>query len=182
MTPGNSSGGGIVRGGPSLAATSSIEGMRALRRRWPTGVAIVTIAWDGGFRGATVSSFLPLSVDPPVVAIGLERDAGFQHLMQTGVRFAVSVLDWKQEFLSERFAGRAPVPDKAFSGVPHHLTESGLPVIDGCLGACVGEVSDRIDTGDHLLVVGKMISAEMFPDSDDPLLVYDGRYRSLEIS
>jgi flavin reductase (DIM6/NTAB) family NADH-FMN oxidoreductase RutF len=176
------SGGGIVRGGPSSEAGTGVEGVRALRRRWPTGVAIVTVTVDGGLRGATVSSLMHLSLEPPLIAVALERDAAFQGFLNKGARFAVSILDRQQEFISERFAGRAPVPDSRFTGVPHHLVGGGLPVIDGSLASCVAEVTDRIETGDHLLIVGQVKHAELFPDTDEPLLVYDARYRGLEIS
>jgi flavin reductase (DIM6/NTAB) family NADH-FMN oxidoreductase RutF len=62
------------------------------------------------------------------------------------------------------------------------VVEGGLPVIDGSLASCLAEVTDRIETGDHLLIVGQVVSVELFPDTDEPLLVYDARYRGLEIS
>jgi flavin reductase (DIM6/NTAB) family NADH-FMN oxidoreductase RutF len=156
--------------------------MRGLRRRWPTGVAIVTVRTSEGLRGVTVSSLLLLSVEPPLLAIALEADAEFQSLLPVGARFGISLLERSQEFLAERFAGRAPVPDSAFTGVPHRMHESGVPLIAGSIGFAVAKVRQRIETGDHLLLTGEAIDVELPPDSDDPMLVYDGRYRGLEIS
>ena len=170
-----------MRGGPGSDVTAR-EGMRGLRRRWPTGVAIVTVSTAEGLRGVTVSSLLLLSVEPPLLAIALEADAAFQGFLPVDSMFGVSLLDRPQEFLAERFAGRAPVPDGIFTGVPHRLHESGVPLIAGSLGYAVAEVRQRVEAGDHLLLIGEVIDAELPPDSDDPMLVYDGRYRGLEIS
>ena len=170
-----------MRGGPGGDVTTR-EGMRGLRRRWPTGVAIVTMATGEGFRGVTISSLVLLSVEPPLLAIALERDSQFQSFLAEDSVFGVNLLDRQQEFLAERFAGRAPVPDRSFAGVPHRLdAATGVPLIEGSLGFAVARVRQRVDAGDHLLVTGEVIEIELPPDSDDPMLVYDARYRSLEI-
>jgi flavin reductase (DIM6/NTAB) family NADH-FMN oxidoreductase RutF len=155
--------------------------MRAFRRRWVTGVSIVTVVSGHGFRGATVSGLLPLSLDPPSIALSLESDGAFQAFLQPGTQLGVSILDRSQEFLSERFAGRAPVPDAAFTGVPHRLID-GVPVLTGVIAAGIGKVTERMESGDHILVLANIDRVEVGPDTDDPMLLFEGRYRSLEIS
>jgi flavin reductase (DIM6/NTAB) family NADH-FMN oxidoreductase RutF len=155
--------------------------MRAFRRRWASGVTIVTIATDNGLRGATVSGLLPISIDPPIVALSFEADAAFQGFVQPGEKIGISILDRGQEFLSERFAGRAPVPDPKFTGVPHRIVD-GIPLLTGAIACCTGVVSNRIEVGDHILVLTTTTYVEVPPDTDDPMLLFEGRYRSLEIS
>ena len=94
--------------------------------------------------------------------------------------FAISLLDGSQTFLAERFAGRAPVPDGAFTGVPHRVHPTGVPVIEGATGWGVGAVTRVIPVGDHVLVLGEIGDGAMADDTDDPLVSYEGRYRSLE--
>jgi flavin reductase (DIM6/NTAB) family NADH-FMN oxidoreductase RutF len=176
---GSTSGGGIVRGGGGSASTT--DDMRAFRRRWASGVVVVTVVHDEGFRGATVSGMLPVSVSPPTVVFSFEIDASFQTFLQPGIHLAVSILDRGQEFLAERFAGRAPVPDSTFTGVPHEVVQ-GLPLLRGAIGHAIGKVTDRIASGDHLLVTADLTLIDIPPDTDDPMVLFETRYRSLEIS
>ncbi|HEU0164774.1 MAG TPA: flavin reductase family protein, partial [Thermomicrobiales bacterium] len=123
----NSSGGGIVFGG-SRSDPGSGDVARGLRRRWASGVAVATaVEPNGGLRGVTVSSLMHVALDPPSLAIALATESSFHALLPEGAEFAISILDRRQEFTAERFAGRAPVPDARFGGVPHDLV-GGLPI------------------------------------------------------
>lgn len=175
----SSSGGGIVRGG-----SGSITGdpdMRAFRRRWTSGVVVISVNDEGKFRGVTVSGFLPLSVEPPSAAIALQSDSSFQSVLGTGTIVGVSVLDRRHEFFAERFAGRAPVPDGSFGGVSHRL-QDGVVLLDDALAWSVGTVRSRQIEGDHVLLIVDLSWFGVAPDSDDPMVVYESRYRSLEMS
>ena len=151
-----------------------------MRRRWASGVAVVTTADTGGYRGTTVSAVTPVSLEPPLLLVCLERGGRLAELIpQTGV-FAVSLLDRGQEFLAERFAGRAPIPDPRLTGVPHAVAANGCPVLGGSLAWVACRVGAVHDGGDHLIVVGAVEESWLGPDTDDPLLTYEGRYRSIE--
>ena len=181
----NRSGGGIVsRGGERSGARKADDLpalMRGWRRRWASGVAIATTAHDGALRGVTLTAVMSVALDPPVLAVSLVADGEYLTFLRGAGRCAVHILDRDQDFLAERFAGRAPVPDRAFGGVPHALVD-GLPVLTGALGWAIGEV-ERIDSfGDHALVILRMSRGELGVDTDDPLLSYEGRYRGLEAS
>jgi flavin reductase (DIM6/NTAB) family NADH-FMN oxidoreductase RutF len=181
----STSGGGIVRGSSRSASGEAPGGaaemLRAFRRRWATGVAVMMLRDGDGMRGITLTAMMPLSVDPPLVAAALTAGGEFSALAAEGRRCAVSILVRDQEFLSERFAGRAPVPDAAFTGVPHELDEHGVPMLAGATAAVSGEVVGRMAHGDHDLVVIAVDGGRLAPDEDDPLLSYEGAYRGLEV-
>lgn len=178
-------GGGIVRGArrsaPGEAPGSATELMRAFRRRWSTGVAVMTLREDDRLRGVTLTALMPLSVEPPLVAVSLTTDGEFARLAIEGRRCAVSILVRDHVFLSERFAGRAPVPDAAFSGVPHDLDEHGVPLLSGATSVVTGAIVSRSTHGDHDLVVIEVDGGRVDEDEDDPLLSYEGSYRGLEV-
>lgn len=182
-----SSGGIVSRGGVRSERreidTSDVqELMRGWRRRWTSGVAIATTrSADNGMRGITLTAVMPLSLEPPSVVFALASDGEFLRFISDTRRCCIQVLNRHQEFLSERFAGRAPLPDSAFGGVPHQVID-GVPVLDNALAWAIGDV-ERIDSfGDHVLVVVRVTSASIEEDTDDPLLSYEGRYRGLEAS
>ena len=183
---GSGSFGGISSGAGSRSAPrragsdASAETIRAARRRWASGVAIVTTREGEGYRGATVAAFTAVSLDPPLVLACLDREGRMASLVpETGV-FAVSLLDRSQEFLAERFAGRAPLPDARLSGVPHTLGETGCPLLSGALAWFDCRVHDEHDGGDHRILIGEVVAAGLGEDTDDPLLNYEGRYRAIE--
>ncbi len=156
------------------------DAMRGFRRRWASGVAVVTLKTEeGSLRGITVTALIPVSLEPPVLAVAISAEGEFVTHIQPGTRLGVSVLDARHEFWSERFAGRAPVPDRAFAGIGHTMV-AGAPLIDGALARCAGRIRTCEAIGDHWLVTIDVDRIESGRDTDDPLLVYEGRYRRLE--
>lgn len=178
-------GGGIVRGSQRSAGGETPESasdlLRAFRRRWTTGVAVMTIRDGDRMRGITLTALMPLSIEPPLLAVAVTSDGAFAELTNKGRRCAISVLQRDQVFLSERFAGRAPVPDASFGGVPHNLDEHDVPVLTDATGTVSGAIVSRENHGDHDLVVIEIDGGAIGPDEDDPLVTYEGSYRQLEV-
>ncbi len=50
----------------------------------------------------------------------------------------------------------------------------------GALARCVCRIVRLEDVGDHVLMLAEVIDGDLMPDTDDPLLRYEGRYRRLE--
>ena len=151
-----------------------------LRRRWVSGVALVLLrSSEGGFRGITATSFMVVSEEPPLVALAVRDDGSFATFLANDVELTISVLEAEHEFVAERFAGRAPLPDQFLTGVKHTLT-GGLPIVEGALAWCRGRVAELHPAGDHQLVIVEVMQGEAGADTDDPLLRYEGRYRRLE--
>jgi len=182
------SGGGIVsrsgeRSNPRDIDTDDLpEVMRAWRRRWSSGVVVATTrAASGDMRGITLTALMPLSLDPPSIAFALVTDGEFLAVIRDSGRVCVQILNRDQEFLSEQFAGRAPLPNAAFGGISHEVVDE-LPVLADTLAWTMGDIERLEAFGDHTLVVMSVTSARINEDTDDPLLSYEGRYRGLEAS
>jgi len=79
--------------------------------RVPAGVVVISARTENGYRGMTASSLVSISADPPWVLVGLEREAATHAAVLQGNAFNVSVLTRSQEFIADRFAGRAPAID-----------------------------------------------------------------------
>jgi flavin reductase (DIM6/NTAB) family NADH-FMN oxidoreductase RutF len=103
----------------------------------------------------------------------------FAALLEPGVELTLSLLEAEHEFVAERFAGRAPLPDRLLTGI-NHVTDGDLPFIRGALGWCRGEIVQMVPAGDHQLTIMRVVRGAAGPDTDDPLLRYEGRYRRLE--
>ena len=90
-----------------------------MRGLFASGVTVVTTVHEERLRGITVSAFASISLEPPLVMISLAREAGTCEMIEESGVFAVNILSDDQEFLSERFAARAPIVNEKFEGVPY---------------------------------------------------------------
>ena len=145
--------------------------------RLPAGVVVVSARHGNGYRGLTASSLVSISVDPPLVLVGLEREATTRAAVVEGKAFNVSVLTRAQEFIADRFAGRAPAIDEAWLQVPHRLGSNGIPLIEGCVAWLECSLVAVHPAGDHDICVGKVEAA--MPGAGDPLILWDRSFWTL---
>ena len=169
-------------GSPGAAPTSGGVDERALKRvttLFAAGVCVVTTRHAGGLHGLTVSAYLPVSWNPPLALVSIETlSQSCDFIIAAGV-FAVNFLSDRQEFLAERFAGRAPLVNAHFDDVPHHLAVTGAPILVWVLGWVDCRVEHIIDAGDHSLFLGRVVGlGEGGPGK--ALAYFARRYRSIE--
>ncbi len=145
--------------------------------RVPAGVVVVSARTEDGFRGLTASSLVSISIDPPLVLVGLERDTATRAAVLRNRAFNVSVLTRSQEFIADRFAGRAPTIDPTWRDVPHRLGANDIPLIEGCAAWLECTLVDLHPAGDHDICVGEVTAAT--PGSGDPLILWDRAFWTL---
>ena len=145
---------------------------------WASGVSVVTTNQDGMLYGLTVSSFSSLSMDPPLVLVCLNKANRLPEMIETSGGFAVSILARTQEEASNYFASRGREPTQEFTEVEGFWTESGIPVVEGAAAWIVCELHQRLDQGDHIIVVGKVLEA-VSHDDREPLLYWRRGYRGV---
>jgi flavin reductase (DIM6/NTAB) family NADH-FMN oxidoreductase RutF len=145
--------------------------------RVPAAVVVISARSADGYRGLTASSLVSISVDPPMVLVGLEREAATRAAVAATGTFNVSVLTRSQEFIADRFAGRAPAIDKSWRDVPHHLGVNGLPLIEGCAAWLECRLVEMRPAGDHDICVGEVTAASA--GSGDPLILWDRAFWTL---
>jgi flavin reductase (DIM6/NTAB) family NADH-FMN oxidoreductase RutF len=170
--------------GVQLSSEPTDAAMRAARRRWASGVAVLTTFEEVGserrLRGATISSFAVVSLDPPLVLACLERETASARMVSASGVFAVSILDLRHESLADRFAGYGPMPDANFTGISYDIAATGAPVLTDVPAWFDCRVQATHDGGDHLIVVGAVIAVGLGDETDDPLVSYEGAYRRIE--
>lgn len=150
--------------------------LKALMRRFPTGVAVVTVDAEGQRLGLTVSSLVALSLEPPLVGVAISREAAMHELLGEAGGFAVSFLAAGQEWLAQHFARGVP-PIAMWHGVAAEPGASGAPLLAGALGWLECETREAIAAGTHTLFVGEALRVELGPAAP-PLLRLEGEYRS----
>ena len=138
---------------------------------WASGVAVAAVRDDGKVLATTVTAFLSVSVEPPLVLLSLGASAQILPFLALGTRFGVSILEVEQARLASVFADSYPVGVSPFS-------VEGEPVVEGALVQLFCRV-ERIDSaGDHWLILARVERSEV--GSGDPLVRYRRAYRRLK--
>lgn len=151
--------------------------LRDLMRRFPAGVAVVTVATDGDRLGLTVSSLVALSLEPPLVGVSIARTAALHELVREAGGFAVSLLGADQEGIAQHFSRGVP-PIAHWHGVAHREGVRSAPLLEGALGWLECRLWGEYPTGDHTFFAGEVLACE--PGATGPPLLYlDRRYRPL---
>jgi flavin reductase (DIM6/NTAB) family NADH-FMN oxidoreductase RutF len=151
--------------------------LRALMRRFPAGVAVVTVDVSGERLGLTVGSLVSLSLEPPLVGVSVRREAALHELLREAGGFSASLLAAGQEGVAAHFARGVP-PIALWMGVATRPGTSGAPLLEGALGWLECLVRGECAAGDHTLFLGEVVSVEA-GSAPRPLLYLDGRYVSL---
>jgi len=160
------------RAGPAFASVAAA---------FASGVTLVTVADGRDDVGTTVSAFCPVSFDPPLVLVSLIAGSYPADLLGRVDRFAVTVLAAGQRALAGRFAASGrPSARLMLDGVPHQRgTWSGALIPDGGLAAVECEAGQRVEAGDHRLVIARVLDVAYLAEDGQPLIRFRGRYPSL---
>ena len=139
---------------------------------FPTGVAVMTsLTADGLPHGMTANAVSSVSLDPLLVLVCVDRDAGMARVVQEGRVFALSLLAGDQREVSERFAAEdRGLGLEEFAGVATHSGVTGAPLLDGASAWLDCELHDVLPGGDHLLVLGRVVHTAIADDADSALL------------
>lgn len=141
--------------------------------RFATGVTVITTRTDEGDHGTTVSAFMSVSLDPPLISISLNRRSKILGKVQTSRRFAVNILSQHMRPHALHFAGR---PDETLTGL--FLENQGLPVLQDAAAVIVADVVQEVEAGDHVVLLGHVRHLERDPAAA-PLLYHAGQFGSL---
>jgi flavin reductase (DIM6/NTAB) family NADH-FMN oxidoreductase RutF len=129
------------------------------------------------YRGLTATSLVSISLQPPMVLVGIERESATRAAILETEAFNVSLLARSQEFLADRFAGRAPAIDPRWANVPHRLGTNGIPLVDGCCAWLECRLAQTHPAGDHDIFVGEVEAA--INGSGEPLILWDRTFWTL---
>lgn len=158
-----------------VAPVTSDEFRRACGR-FATGVTIATVMDEQGIpHGLTVSSFVSVSLEPPLVSICLGHAVSLVELFRNCKYFGINVLAEEQRALSQHFARKG---HDRFQGVPWTAGATGAPLLDGVLAAIECRLEQLIPVGDHDILVGLMVHTRVV--EGPPLLHFAGAYRKIQ--
>ena len=159
------------------------------------------------FHGATLSSFSSIALDPhPLVSFSLRIPSrlavslkAYKERQRSDTHMVVNILSCQQQDVAVRFS-RADIYEDPFKDTEYHLTDDGLPVLTGSLGAltcslvqciplhelCTSEVHTH-KMGDRGVISELFISRVLRvedtrrPNDASPLLYHHREYASAQL-
>jgi flavin reductase ActVB len=145
--------------------------------RAAAGAVSVVAAYDRHNNEAvalTVSSFVTLSFEPPLVMFAIQHNADSYPSMVSSKAFGVSLLSETQSETAQRFAlkGRDKTEHTKFDlGVALQV-----PLIPDSLAQIECLTNQIVLSGDHAIIIGVVEAARIF--EGEPLLYFARRYGS----
>ncbi|MET0415459.1 MAG: flavin reductase family protein [Actinoplanes sp.] len=150
---------------------------RALLRRHAAAVVVITAPGEPP-AGFTATSFTSVSLDPPLVSFCLAHSASAWPAVAAADVIAVHVLTQEQEQVARTFSTSGI--DRFARHGAWRLGPGEVPLLDGVLARIVCRVTQRVEAGDHTIVLAAPETGEQHADlAAAPLVYHDGRYTHL---
>ena len=141
-----------------------------------TGVTVITSGVGERAVATTVNSFTSVSLTPPMVLFCLHKESRLQAAVAESGAYVVNFLAGQHGSLARSFAGRETA---SLRQVPHHPSETGVPVLSEALAFLSCRLADTFLGGDHMIFLGEVMSLGMPHPHHEPLIFFRGSLGSL---
>lgn len=149
--------------------------LKAVFRRHPAGVAVITLRGPRGPVGFTATSVFSISAEPPLLGFSVAGTSSSLPAVRAVSSLVVNFLAEDQVDVADRFA-RQNID--RFAGVDWVSLPTGEPVLGGTAAWVRGRVEQRTPAADSLLVTVRALLADRTPDAS-PLVYHDRSYHRL---
>lgn len=160
--------------------TVGSEEFKKAMQLWASGVAVVTSHSEKfGVRGMTVTAFSSVSAEPPQILVCLNQSADTGEGIDENQRFAVNILNDRQQDVSNQFSGGSSQEER-FANTAWHDGATGVPILNESLMSLECKVIEKVRAGTHWIIIGEVQASNC--RSGEPLLYFRGNYRQLSDS
>lgn len=148
---------------------------REVLGNYPTGVTIVTtINKEGEPVGLTVNSFASVSLDPLLILWSIDHRSSSLEAFTKGNKFAVHILAADQVDTCKAFASSK---GEKFKSCAWHISEYGLPIIEGAFSVLQCGVHQMVEAGDHTILIGEV--NDITVENRNPMLYHRRNFGSI---
>jgi flavin reductase (DIM6/NTAB) family NADH-FMN oxidoreductase RutF len=152
--------------------------LRDAARKFASGVTVATAAHAGLIYAMTATAFSTLSMDPPLVLLGVKNSGKLLELARRAQHFGVSVLNDGQHAIGQWAAISGRVPERDLTISETIRARTGAPLLAGSAAWFDCELRSLAEHGDHTVLVGLVVDA--WADAPaQPLIYFEGGYHAL---
>jgi flavin reductase (DIM6/NTAB) family NADH-FMN oxidoreductase RutF len=154
------------------------ETLRQAFAAFPTGVvAVCALDADGTPTGMAVSTFVPVSLDPPLVGICLQQSSRTWQVLRELPTLGISVMSNGHHRVARQLAAK---DGDRFAGVATAVTDHGAVLLSDAAAAFECTRVDEVGAGDHVFVILRIASAAWDVDAS-PLLFHRSQFLELGV-
>lgn len=166
----------------NLPAMASADDFRLGMQRLASGVSVVTAVTAGGLRcGMTATAVFSLSLHPPSLVVGVNKQSRLGELVNEVTTFGVSVLGVNHRHVAEAFSGKVDGVrgTTRFAYGKWRFSTGGVPILDDAPACFICKVDDVVERSTHLLLIGAVIDVHMAMEDRDLLVYFARRFARL---
>ncbi|MPQ97085.1 oxidoreductase [Modestobacter sp. I12A-02628] len=149
--------------------------LREAYAAFPSGVVALCALVDGEPVGMAASSFVAVSIEPPLVAFCVQHTSTTWPRLAGLARIGVSVLGESHDRAARTLAART---GNRFEGVTTEVTEAGSVFVGDSSAWLDCSVQDQVTAGDHDIVVLRVHALHAVPGVE-PLVFHGSAFRKL---
>ncbi|RMI34298.1 flavin reductase family protein [Nocardia stercoris] len=167
----------------TVSATVEIElagipadgaGLRRVFAGFPSGVVAVCAEIDGVPVGLAVATFVPVSLDPPLVSICVQNSSTTWPRLAAAERVGLSLLGTGQQTAAQALGART---GDRFAGLDLHRAGPAV-FVAGAAAWIEATIETEVPAGDHAVVILRVQRVGTGADVE-PLVFHGSRFRSL---
>ncbi|WP_018178938.1 flavin reductase family protein [Jongsikchunia kroppenstedtii] len=132
-----------------LAAPSDSAGLRKAFAHFPNGLVAIAARVDGRPHGLVVASFVPVSIDPPLVSVCVQHSSTTWPRLQQARSIGISLLGHDQHRTAYALGGKGD----RFAEVDVHDGRDGAIFVGGAAAWIETTIHAEIPAGDHRVVL-----------------------------
>lgn len=156
----------------------SVEQYKAALGRFASGVTVLTVRDELDDHGITVTAFASVSLQPPLVLASVAQTSYLHEVLLRQDLWTVTVLAAGQRSVATRFSetGR-PSARLLLADLPHRRgPHTDALIIEDGMAALECRTEQRIEAGDHTLLIGRVLDVAYVADRGTPLVHHTGQY------
>ncbi|WP_331728511.1 flavin reductase family protein [Streptomyces sp. NBC_00158] len=162
--------------GTATAAVGAAEFRDAMAHLAAPVTVVTTLDAAGRRWGFTASAVTSVSMEPPLLLVGIGRESSCHLALTTADEFVVNLLGEEHRATARVFATRDTDRFAAAGGFDA-WPGSGLPYLPGATAAFRCRRADVVPAGDHDLVLGELLEIRTGP-SGAPLVWYQRAFHT----
>jgi flavin reductase (DIM6/NTAB) family NADH-FMN oxidoreductase RutF len=142
---------------------------------FPCGVIAIAAEVDGIRVGLAASTFVPVSLDPPLVSFCVQNTSETWPKLQSLPQLGISVLGESHDDAARALAAKT---GDRFAGLDTVSRESGAVFVEGTSVWLESAIEQLIPAGDHTIVILRVSDITVHPDVP-PIVFHRSTFRRL---